>query len=334
MRFQFARSARGAGSRPSAEPALLTTQSISAKAEGRVAIARSTAARSCTSRASGRTASPSSLAKAASLSLRRAVATTRAPLAAKRRTSAAPKPALAPVTKMVIRAWPFMALLSSTRTVPDQDVVQRLPARRVRRQQQATGGLARRIGRAVEPCAMAAGLTVDELAGRVVPRVEPVIKREMCLAARQRKILVTGAAEIEDRADEIGATAEAACQSTVAEPHLEGAAHAVRRRSGSDREPPALAPRPLARHRRRRHAFDRIMNPRRDRLAAADQRNHDGEHRDAGGEIGGAVDWVDDPDGILAVEQREHGRIGGNPLLAAPPRARQPIAQRRRQPPP
>src|SRR5947209_6499236 len=106
----------------------------------------------------------------------------------------------------------------SIRLLVDQHIVQRPPARRVGRQQQAARDLARRIGRSVQPRAETAGLPVNELARRMIPGIEAIIEREMRLAARQREVLMTGATEIEDRADRSGVFAEATGKPTVDEP--------------------------------------------------------------------------------------------------------------------
>src|SRR3954464_12391679 len=93
--------ARCAGSRPLARPALLTSTSMSANAGGRLVIANSTASRSRTSSSTASARSPSSWARAAIRSPRRAEITTRAPSAANRRAIEVPNPELAPVTSTV-----------------------------------------------------------------------------------------------------------------------------------------------------------------------------------------------------------------------------------------
>jgi hypothetical protein len=96
-------SALWAGSSPSARPALFTTTSISASSAGKARTACSTAGRSRTSSTSVcRRSVASSPASAFRRSCRRPEATTRCPPATNFFVIAAPKPALAPVTKTVI----------------------------------------------------------------------------------------------------------------------------------------------------------------------------------------------------------------------------------------
>src|SRR6478752_10378025 len=99
---QLSGSARCAGSRPRASPALLTRMSISANAAGKDCTAAATADWSCTSSSTGCTSAPSSSASSSRRSRRRAAMTTRAPSVANLRAMAAPNPALAPVTRTVV----------------------------------------------------------------------------------------------------------------------------------------------------------------------------------------------------------------------------------------
>ncbi len=90
-----------AGSMPRASPALLTSTSTSRQPSGRLPGRAATAAASVTSSSTACTAKPSSSARAARRSARRAHAMTRWPSRTNRLAIAAPKPAEAPVTRIV-----------------------------------------------------------------------------------------------------------------------------------------------------------------------------------------------------------------------------------------
>src|ERR1700722_277239 len=93
-----------AGSRLSESPALFTSMSIGANSEGNPATTDSIWSLSRTSRDTGKIRSPNSSLSAFSLSMRRAVATTRIPSFANRRAVAAPNPEDVPVTNATIHA--------------------------------------------------------------------------------------------------------------------------------------------------------------------------------------------------------------------------------------
>ena len=79
---------------------------------------------------------------------------------------------------------------------------------------------------------------------------------------------------------------------------------------------------PLPRSATASRSDKRIEDPRADRLAIAEQRDHHREGRAPGGEIGGAVDRVDDPHRAFAEMLDERG-FGGARFLADDARVRQ-----------
>ena len=96
---------------------------MAANSAGSPATAAATAARSLTSSASGRTCGPNSDASSSTRSARRAAATTRAPSAANRRATAAPKPLLAPVTKTVLTHLVIVSVASDRTTAVAQFLI-------------------------------------------------------------------------------------------------------------------------------------------------------------------------------------------------------------------
>ena len=61
---------------------------------------------------------------------------------------------------------------------------------------------------------------------------------------------------------------------------------------------------------------ERIMDDAGDRFALRHDRQHDAEQRQAGGEVEGAVDRIDDEGQIRFAKTVEHRRVGGVRLLA------------------
>jgi hypothetical protein len=92
----------------------------------------------------------------------------------------------------------------------DQEAVEAPPACLVWGKEHPARDGARHVGRAVEERAEPAGFAMQKLARRVVPRVKPMVERDMRIAARERQIFMSGTAQIEDRPDDFRAGADLA----------------------------------------------------------------------------------------------------------------------------
>src|SRR5947207_6182130 len=99
----------------------------------------------------------------------------------------------------------------------DQGLAQGRPAGLVRCQEQAAAGIARTIGRPVEPGRYSAGLSVQQMARRMVPGIETIVVGELRRAARQRDVFVSGAAIVEGDVDGIRPAGDPAGELAIAE---------------------------------------------------------------------------------------------------------------------
>src|SRR5690606_3175639 len=123
-------------------PALLTSTSMPRKASGSASSAASKAPASRMSKAATcRRSPPCASTSACRRAARRPVAITRQPSSRKRRTAAAPKPAVAPVMRMVLGMGGFYVVgggtFVATATAPSR---RRVPVRRLRRRLRGLAG--------------------------------------------------------------------------------------------------------------------------------------------------------------------------------------------------
>src|SRR3546814_4184330 len=80
----------------------------------------------------------------------------------------------------------------------------------------------------------------------------------------------------------------------------------------ADSQPFAVGPGPLARRGGRRPVRTRVVDPPGAGLAVEQVGDDDGEWRAAGGEVGGSIDRIDDPDRSVAGSGREPRLVAGD----------------------